>query len=579
MVFMQAFHRSPAVALGLAAALVCATGSPAAVQASENDDDFPVGGSRPVSYAKDDMPAGAPEVTPTVSPVPIAIAPGESPRPLSEAERQQLQADNDGDSPLFQSGDEQPQNEQPQNEQPEAEPPQGNPTFQQGSSEPLSAPPPAYLTPEANPLLTPTRPEEVTIVGTQPLSLEQTLQLAYQNNEDLQIALLQLEQSAAALDEQQSLLLPTVDLSATLQSGNSVSLSDIVVGGDSIQTFANATAQVNYDLGLSGQRSALIRAAEESLRAAELEVELRREQLRLDTTNDYYALQESIEQIRINETFLEEAERNLRDTELREEVGVGTRFDVLRAEVQVANARQTLTQAISQQQIAQRVLAQRLNVPPNINLTTLPVTIAGSWPFSLEESIVLAYQNRAELEQLLVLREFSAQQREIALSATRPEVGLFANYSLQQFFTADPTTGLDDGFNIGAQLTWRLYDGGAAQAGAVQDELEIEISETQYSQTRNAIRVAVEEAYFDLQANQENIDTASLAVDQAREALELAQLRFEAGVGTQLDVLSATSDLTQAEGNLVSAKLDYNRALARLERAVSNLEESLPTSS
>jgi len=558
MVFMQAFHRSPAVVLGLAAALVCAAGSATAVQASGNPD----GAS---AHGKDAAAPVPPGETATDPPTPLALAPGEPPRALSEAELRQLQADDTENSPLFQ-----PQSEQPQDEQP-----QDSPTFQQGDSGPLSTTPPPYLNPEPNPLLTPTRPEEVTIVGTQPLSLEQTLQLAYQNNEDLQIALLDLEQSTAALAEQEALLLPTVDLSATLQSGNSVSLSDIVVGGDSIQTFANATAQVNYDLGLSGQRSALIRAAEESVRAAELEVELRREQLRLDTITDYYALQESIEQIRINQTFLTEAERNLRDTELREEVGVGTRFDVLRAEVQVANARQTLTQAISQQQIAQRVLAQRLNVPPTINLTTLPVTIAGSWPFSLEESIVLAYQNRAELEQLLVLREFSAQQREIALSAARPEVGLFANYSLQQFFSADPTTGLDDGFNIGAQLTWRLYDGGAAQAGAAQDELEIEISEAQYSQTRNAIRVAVEEAFFDLQANQENIDTASLAVEQAKEALDLAQLRFQAGVGTQLDVLSATSDLTQAEGNLISAKLDYNRALARLERAVSNLEESL----
>jgi outer membrane protein TolC len=74
-------------------------------------------------------------------------------------------------------------------------------------------------------------------------------------------------------------------------------------------------------------------------------------------------------------------------------------------------------------------------------------------------------------------------------------------------------------------------------------------------------------------ANQENIDTASLAVEQAQEALELANLRFNAGVGTQLDVLSATRELTEAEGNLVTAVLDYNRALARLERAVSNLAD------
>ena len=69
--------------------------------------------------------------------------------------------------------------------------------------------------------------------------------------------------------------------------------------------------------------------------------------------------------------------------------------------------------------------------------------------------------------------------------------------------------------------------------------------------------------------NEENIETARVAVNQAREALVLANLRLDAGVGTQLDVLTAQSELTDAEGNLVSALLGYNRALAALQRAVS----------
>ena len=88
------------------------------------------------------------------------------------------------------------------------------------------------------------------------------------------------------------------------------------------------------------------------------------------------------------------------------------------------------------------------------------------------------------------------------------------------------------------------------------------LTNSEFESTRNQIRFEVEEAYFTLLANQENIDTASLAVEQAEEALELANLRFNAGVGTQLDVLSATSELTEAQGNLVTAVLDYNRALA-----------------
>ena len=305
-----------------------------------------------------------------------------------------------------------------------------------------------------------------------------------------------------------------------------------------------------------------------------MRVEQTREELRLATATDYYAVQEAIEQIRINQAFLDEAERNLRDTQLREEVGVGTRFDVLRAEVQVANARQTLTQATSDRQIAQRQLARRLNVPPTIDITTLAVNIAGSWPLSLEESIVLAFQNRAELEQFLIEREFNESQRQAQLARVRPGLGLFAQYDAQTFLSGPEdlsTLDLNDGFSVGAQLSWRLYDGGAAVARAAQSDLDIQTDEVEFENTRNDIRVRVEEAYYTLVANQANIDTASVAANQAKEALALATLRFNAGVGTQLDVLSATRELAEAEGNLVSAVLNYNRALASLERQVSNL--------
>lgn len=427
-----------------------------------------------------------------------------------------------------------------------------------------------YLTPHPNPLRLQTRPAEVEIVGTQPISLETALELAYRNSEELRIAQLQLERSYAGLRAEQALLSPTADLNATLETTNQTNFG---LGLGNTATRLNGGIRADYDLGLSGERAARIRAAEEQVRLATLQVERTQAELRLNTTTDYYAVQEASEQIRINQAFLREAEENLRITQLREQVGVGTRFDVLRAEVQVANARQNITQAQSQREISQRQLARRLNVPPSITVTPLAVEVMGTWPLGLEESIVLAYQNRAELEQFLVERDLNEAQRQVTLARTRPNVGLFAQYNVQALLITPEgvPTSTNDSFALGAQLAWRLFDGGGTQARAAQNELDIRIDEFEFENARNSIRLQVEEAYYTLQANQANIDTATIAVAQAQQALRLANLRFEAGVGTQTDVLNATSELTQAEGNLVRAKLDYNRALARLERAVSNL--------
>lgn len=451
-----------------------------------------------------------------------------------------------------------------------------SPAVTEPSSNQRPDPLPEYLQPSGNPLLVPVQPEEVEILGTQPLALETAVELAYRNNEDLQEALLQLEQSQAALREARAALYPTLDGTAQVQANNSASPSDNVSpffsgNTDATTTTATAGLDLSYDLGISGGRRARIEAAEAAVRGAELEVDRVQSQLRLDTITDYYAIQEATAQIDINQAFLEEAERNLNDTILREEVGVGTRFDVLRSQVQVANARQNVIRSRSQLRTAQRQLAARLNVPPSINVDTLPVAIAGTWPLSLEESIVLAYQGRAELEQLLVQREIAQAQRQIALSAVRPEAALFANYSVIQGFSTNLSS-FDDGYTVGARLQWRLLDGGAAAAAAEQSALDAEIAESNFSQTLNDIRFQVEQAYFNLEANLENIDTAQLAVEQAEEAVELANLRFNAGVGTQLDVLTATSELADARGNLITAILDYNRALANLERSVSNVD-------
>ena len=81
----------------------------------------------------------------------------------------------------------------------------------------------------------------------------------------------------------------------------------------------------------------------------------------------------------------------------------------------------------------------------------------------------------------------------------------------------------------------------------------------------------MEESYINQQSRLKQIDTATKAVEQAQEALRLARLRLDAGVGTQLEVITAESDLTRADVNRVQAIIGYNQSRANLERAVSGL--------
>lgn len=487
---------------------------------------------------------------------------------------------------------------------------------------------PDTINPSVNPLLFPTDPEEVQIGQVYAISLKQVIELANRNNRDLEVAQLQMERSQEVLQQALAAEFPTLSGQLQFQRGstpnaqlnreaardnaqdqidtqiqqaedfetqaddaadqatadtlraqaqqirdNLPSVSDLVGEGEDItNTQLSGTIALNYNLYTGGSRPAQIKAAEESIRLQELVIEQISEQTRFSAASLYYALQDSDAQVNIQEAAVEDATQSLRDAELLEQAGLGTRFSVLQAEVDLANSKQQLILARANQRTAQRQLVEFLSLAQDVELTAGDeIEVAGGWDMSLDQSIVMAYKNRSELEQQLVQRRIEEQQREVQLSSIRPQVSLFANYNVLEAF--DDELGPNDGYALGATLNWTFFDGGAARAAARQEELDGSVAEVQFADQRNQVRLEVETAYFDLQANNENIQTAAVAVELAQESLRLARLRFQAGVGTQTDVINAQTDLTRARGNLLSAIIDYNQALNSLQRAVSNLPD------
>ena len=425
---------------------------------------------------------------------------------------------------------------------------------------------PNELNPSPNPLQFPTKPQEVRIRGTVPISLAQALELARRNNRDLQVALLQLERSRSAVRESQAALFPTLDINSRVNnSGNGFTSNNPSQGS----TTFNGSAQLNYNVYTSGNRQATIQAAQEQLRVDELNVETQSLTISLNTTTQYYNLQQADEQVRINRAAVANAQASLRDTLAREQVGVGTRFDVLQAQVNLANSQQELTNAISQQQIARRQLATLLSLSESADISAAdPVQLSGLWPQTVEQSIVQAFQNRPELQQQLAQSNIAEQQRRQALSQLGPQISLAGNYNVLDRY--NDGVSIADGYSVGLSGNLALFDAGVARAKAAQSRADIAIAQSQFGSQRDQIRFDVEQYYSQLQSNLNNVQTSSVALNQAREALNLARLRFQAGVGTQTEVIAAENDLTTAEGNRVAAILDYNRALANLQRSVTS---------
>ena len=469
-------------------------------------------------------------------------------------------------------------------------------------------PAPENANPSANPLLFPTKPSEVDVDNVLPVTLEQAIELALRNNKPFQAARLTLERSRAELNEALADRWPTLDANFDLDRRDSSSIRrsnarfiqrsrddirrtnrtrreaglaelteeerELFLDTDNLSrtesTNATGSLNLNYDVYTGGRRSANIQRARRQVRFSELDVERLAEETRFNATRNYYGLQNADAQVAIEQAGVEDTTQTLRDARLLEQAGLGTRFDVLRGEVDLADAEQELTSAIAGQRRARRQLAQTLSLGQQVTLTAKEeIQEAGSWPLSLEESIVQAYKNRAELEQQLVQREISEQQREIELATIRPQVSLFFTYDFLDDF--DDIVGVEDGYIVGARVRWRLFDGGRALAAADRENRNIDLAETNFADQRNQIRLQVETAYFNLISNEENIGTTRQNVIRDTEALRLARLRFQAGVGTQTDVIDSQRNLTESRSSFLQAIIAYNQSLNELQRAISNL--------
>jgi OMF family outer membrane factor len=226
-------------------------------------------------------------------------------------------------------------------------------------------------------------------------------------------------------------------------------------------------------------------------------------------------------------------------------------------------------------------LAQVLSLGQQVELTAADeIQPAGAWKISLEESIVQAYKNRGELEQFLLDKEIAEQERQIALAGIKPRVDFLADFNYNDNFDEPKNRAgqlpqasqpVATGYNFEARVTWRFFDGGRAFAGARRADRRMDEADTQFANQRNQIRFGVEQSYYSLIANGENIESTRANVIAREEQLRLARLRFQAGVATQTEVIDSQRDLARARVDFLNAIVDYNVSLNRLQRAVSNL--------
>ena len=249
--------------------------------------------------------------------------------------------------------------------------------------------------------------------------------------------------------------------------------------------------------------------------------------------------------------------------------GVGTGIDTLRANVELQNERQRLIESQTQLQTSLYGLAQLLNVDPKREIELADqVSFFATPAIQVDQSLEAAYSNRPEMKALLHAQRQVELEKQQASESRYPTLS-FDGYWAEQGLT--PATAIP-AYTYGFNFNVPLFTGGRIGAQRARADLELRKVSQQEQEQRNQIALQVRTAIAQLAAARSEVDVANQAVGLANEEVTQARDRFQAGVANNIEVISAQDALARANDNQIVALYRYNQARADLARATGQME-------
>lgn len=419
-----------------------------------------------------------------------------------------------------------------------------------------------------------------TVWPNQPLSLGDCLALAMDQSPILLKARQDIEEAHGVSLQHQSTYLPSLGVNGLftrLDEGRiervAFAPGEPAVAFQNNQTW-NVQIQVVQPIYTGGRLRSAARSAKLTREAALALYQTTVSDVLLEIRTAYYDVLLASEQIAVQEASISLLEQELEDTRRRYEAGTVPRFNVLRAEVELANGKPRLIRARNALRLGKNRLASLLgfHIPETSN-QDIPLEIVDSleaeiYDIHLGAAIGRALEQRPELVALRTTQQLRHEEVRQARAGFFPQVSGVAGYGVQnRNFVRDLSPDLH-GWSVGAQLSWELWDFGLTRgrvkaAAAREEKAQIEV-EDHY----RLVELEVREAHSNFVEAREVLESQLKVTEQGEEALRLAMARSDAGTGTQLDVLSAQTALTEARTTYSMALRDYSVALARLTRAI-----------
>jgi len=413
------------------------------------------------------------------------------------------------------------------------------------------------------------------------LTLQEAVEIALSHHPTLMAARGALQVQQALVGEARSNYFPQLNLQGnytratantapSVQSSQALSqtgqtLNQALTTAPSNTSFNNYAATLNLQQRIFdfGKTVADVESARETMQSSGLSEMDFRQTVAVNVKVAYFGLLQARRLVQVQEETVRQNKEHLDQTRGFFQAGTRTRYDVTTAEVNLTNAQLNLINAQNAETVARVTLANAMGVPDRPIGELEDLLSFQKFEISEDQAIQEALANRPDLLSLTAQRRAADATIRSARRSYFPVLSGIADYTWR-----GQDYPLVWNWDVGLSLTFPLFSGYLTQSQVAAAESNRIVADANEEVLRQNVILQVHQVFANLKDAGERVQTSEIVVRQAEENLDLANGRFQAGVGTTVEQTDAQVLLTNAKTSQVQALYDYRVAEAQLQKAM-----------
>lgn len=315
-----------------------------------------------------------------------------------------------------------------------------------------------------------------------------------------------------------------------------------------------------------GRREARVAGAKLSTEAAEADLLAERDTVVQNVCLAYYGLNRATRENQVAQTRCDNFEKRLKWARSYYEVGTKAKIEVTKAEADLASSKLAVVQTQASMAKFRAELANAMGEPMREIGAVEDLLDYQDWSMSLEEAVKRAQQERPELAAKQKRVEYAKTNLTVQMKGLSPSLSASAGYSL------GASSPFEDGeWSTKISLSVPITDGGLTKSNIEQAEAELRTAQAELRSLSNSVALEVREAWEALREAKESLASSTEAERSAKATLDLAEGRYAAGVGDNLEISDAVDSYASASAKRVLALYDCKAARLDLEKAIGGL--------